>query len=421
MEYLEIDGRASLSGKVRLCGAKNSILPMLAASLLTEGTSVFRDVPMLTDVALACAILSELGSSYRWQGNALTVNSLSLSKNDIPREMMEGMRGSFIFLGALLARRGEAELYMPGGCKLGLRPVDIHIDALRAMGAQFKTEENRVIASVPAGRLAGAEITLRFPSVGATENILLAAATAHGVTVIRHAAREPEIVDLARYLNCCGADITGAGSHTVTIRGVEWLHGCDFTVTPDRILAASLMSAAAVTGSGFVIENVAAKDIRAILDVYSACGLRIVEMGDALAVDGSGPVGGCRRVVCVPYPGFPTDVGPLLAATLCFGTGTSEIYDSVFENRFQCCAEFIKFGADASVVGRSAILHKKCRPFTAAHVTARDLRGGMALACMALGSEGTSLLFGVEHIDRGYQALEATLSSLGARVRRIKI
>ena len=421
LEILEIDGRAVLRGTAKLCGAKNSILPLLAASLLTDGRSVFRNVPNLTDVTLACEILAETGVQYKRYSDVIEIEVDNAPNSDVPRELMEGMRGSFIFLGSLLGRHGKAAVFMPGGCKLGLRPVDIHIDALGMLGAKFEIERDHFVATVPNKRLKGAEINLRYPSVGATENILLAAVTAEGTTKITNAAREPEITDLARYLNRCGADINNAGEATIIINGTETLHGAEHTVIPDRILATTLFSAAAITKSCITVENIDYDSMSSILKIYGQCGLKFKENGATLHVDASNGIESCRKITCDPHPGFPTDAGPLLAAMMCFGNGKSEIYDTVFENRFGCCCEFAKFGADAAVVGRSAIINKVCRDFTAARVTARDLRGGAALICMALGSTGTSTLSGLHHVDRGYSAIETTLSGLGASVRRKRI
>lgn len=422
MEFLEIEGRASLDGTVKLSGAKNSILPLLAACLLTKGLSVFRNVPDLTDVSLACSILSELGVDYKRINDVIEVNVVDPSRQDIPRALMEGMRGSFIFLGSMLARYGRASVYMPGGCKLGTRPVDIHIDALGALGAHFETEHGCLTANIDGNCLKGADISLRMPSVGATENILLAAATAEGSTTITNAAREPEIVDLAQYLNSCGADITGAGQEVITVNGVgSLLRGAEHTVVSDRILAATLFSAAAITKSRIVVENVAAGDLDSIVDIYRECGVDFENYGKVIRVDGTSATQSISRVICAPHPGFPTDAGPLLAAMMCFGNGRSEIYDTVFENRFRCCEEFRKFGADTAVIGRSAIINKVCRDFESARVTAKDLRGGAALICVALGSVGVTTMCGLHHVDRGYSAIETMFSALGASVRRKRI
>ena len=421
MDILEIDGRAKLCGTARLCGAKNSILPLLAASLLTNGRSVFKNVPDLTDVSLACEILCETGVRYKRHSDVIEIEVENAPNCDVPRALMEGMRGSFIFLGSLLGRHGKAAVYMPGGCKLGLRPVDIHIDALGMLGAKFEIEHDRLVATVSGKRLKGAEINLRYPSVGATENILLAAVMADGTTTINNAAREPEITDLARYLNKCGADINNAGEATIVINGIEALHGAGHTVIPDRILATTLFSAVAVTKSCITVENIDYDSMSSILNIYRQCGLDFTENGTTLHLDASSGIESCRKITCEPHPGFPTDAGPLLAAMMCFGNGKSEIYDTVFENRFGCCGEFAKFGADAAVVGRSAIINKVCKDFTAARVTARDLRGGAALICMALGSTGKSTISGLHHIDRGYSAIETMLTELGASVRRKRI
>lgn len=420
MEQLWVEGGATLKGRVRLMGAKNSILPLLAASVLCKGRCVFRSAPDLSDVRLAMRILGALGIPSDFSDGTVTTDGALSDRWEIPKNLMSGMRSSFMFLGPILARHGKAVVHSPGGCKLGLRPVDIHLNALGAMGARFDESGGCLRAELPDGRFHGATVELRYPSVGATENVLAAAATASGTTTVIGAAREPEIVDLARFLNRCGARIRGAGESVVTVEGVEALSSCEHTVIPDRILAATLIAAAAATRSEILIDNIQTPMLGALADIYSELGVSLVQSGNGIRVGAGERPRAIPRVVCAPFPSFPTDAGPMLAAALCFANGSSEIYDSVFENRFSFAAQFRAMGAKTRVLGRSLYIEGGER-VPGGNVVAEDLRGGAALICLALASERGACLTGVEHIDRGYDKIENIFGALGAKIERRQI
>ncbi|MEG1418875.1 MAG: UDP-N-acetylglucosamine 1-carboxyvinyltransferase, partial [Oscillospiraceae bacterium] len=410
MDFLRVEGGRPLVGSVTLDGAKNSILPLLCASVLCDGRSVFTNVPNLSDVRLACDVLGSLGVSAELLDANITVRNDGIDSAEIPRELMSGMRGTFMFLGSILSRKGRAVVYNPGGCKLGLRPVDIHLDALRALGANFRFDGDRLSAELPNGRFCGGEVSLRFPSVGATENSIFAAVLAEGTTRISGAACEPEISDVASFLNECGARISGAGESVIEIEGVRELLGGRHAVIPDRIAAATLLCATAVSRGDVTIDGAREHDVRAVVDTLRACGAHIVSSNASLRIQVEERLSGCGRVSCEPFPGFSTDAGPLLAAAMCFARGESEIYDSVFENRFSCADALRSLGADSRAVGRSIIIGGSAT-ISGGRATAGDLRGAAALVCVALGCEGVSVIEGIEHLDRGYAALEKTLRS----------
>ena len=416
---LIIEGKAQLCGRVRLSGAKNSILPLLAATILCREPCRFTNVPDLSDVQLSLRILAALGAAGSFADGEAAVDACGAAGCEIPEPLMAGMRSSFMYLGPILARHGRAVVYAPGGCRLGARPVDIHLSALGAMGAKFDDSAGKLTATVPAGRLHGAVLRLRYPSVGATENILMAAATAAGTTTVIGAAREPEIYDLARFLNSCGARVRGAGESVITVEGVETLGGCTHSVIPDRILASTLISAAAATRSDILLDDLPLSLLGNAAEVYGEAGVRLEPHGNGLAVECSG--GRPRavpQVVCAPYPQFPTDAGPMFAALGCLAQGGGEIYDSVFENRFSFAEPFCSMGAEVRVLGRSLYYTGKKTIAGGAEVRAQDLRAGAALLCLALGSENGAVLSGVEHIDRGYDRIERIFSALGAKIRR---
>ena len=417
MEYIAIEGGQKIKGRVAINGAKNAILPLLCASVLCDGVSNFTRVPELSDVRLACGVLESLGLDARFECGAITVKNRGEVGREIPRELMGGMRGTFMFLGAMLARAKNAVVYLPGGCRLGSRPIDIHLDALRALGARFESEGGCITASLPGGRFIGNDVRLRFPSVGATENALFAAALAHGRTRIIGAAREPEICDVARYLISCGAEIEGEGSDVITVRGVEALTGCAHETAPDRIEAATIIAATVITGGETELEGAREDDLGLTAQVFKRCGVEIEAFGAGLRVRVSGRLMGCGEVECAPFPRFATDAGPLLAAMMCFAEGKSEIRDRVFENRYGCARGLEDLGAEIKADGRSVSINGK-KSLKGGTASAGDLRGAAALVCAALGCEGASKIYGTAHLDRGYAALERTLSSLGASARR---
>ena len=414
--YYEINGGARLRGECRVQGSKNSALPILAATLLCGGETVIRNCPVLSDVEATIRILRHLGCRVSREGHVVTVDSSAVSADGIPDALMREMRSSVIFLGAILARNGRATLSMPGGCEIGLRPIDLHLDAMRRLGAQVKEEYGKIVCEAPRG-LTGAKISLSFPSVGATENIMIAASCARGVTRIDNAAREPEISDLADFLNSCGARIAGAGEGSVTIEGAPRLHPTEHTVIPDRIAAATYMAAAAVTGGRIRLRSIIPAHLGPEIAVFEEAGCRIESDCRNLRLTAPERLRGVKMIRTMPYPGFPTDIQPPVAAMLTAAEGASVIIETIFENRFKYIGELVRFGARIRVDGRMAVVDGVERLY-GADVIAPDLRGGAALMIAGLAAEGTTRISGVRHIERGYEAPEAVFSGLSADVKR---
>ncbi|MBR6045530.1 MAG: UDP-N-acetylglucosamine 1-carboxyvinyltransferase [Ruminococcus sp.] len=417
MQKLVIEGERRLCGELTVQGAKNSALPLLAACLLADGESVLHNCPQLSDVCSACRILGCLGCECRLEDHTVTVRADAPCGCCVPDELMREMRSSIVFLGAVLGRVGECSLSFPGGCELGPRPIDMHLNALRRMGAEIKECHGVLRCTCPEG-LHGAKTALSFPSVGATENIMLAAVLADGVTVIRNAAREPEICDLAGFLRGCGARIKGDGSDTITIEGVTSLHGCEYTVMPDRIVAATMMAAAAAAGGELALIGARSGDLDAVIPVFEEMGCRIYPYSDRLFVTRSLPLKAVRTVRTMPYPGFPTDAQAVVMAALAKAKGTSIIVENIFENRYRHVDELIRMGAVIKTEGKVAVIDGAPRLY-GAKVRAAELRGGAALAVAALAAEGVTELTGVRYIDRGYERLEAQLTAAGASVKRL--
>ncbi len=417
MQKLVIDGEKRLSGEIDVQGAKNSALPLLAASLLCKGETVLIGCPKLSDVYASCRILGCLGCECKAQGNTIIIKAEAPCGCCVPDELMREMRSSIVFLGAVLGRTGECKLSFPGGCQLGPRPIDLHLSALRQMGVVI-TERHGMLRCTCPGGLKGTELVLSFPSVGATENIILAAALATGQTVIRNAAREPEIVDLANFLNLCGAEISGAGSDTIIIEGVRELNGCEYKVMPDRIVVSTLMAAAAITGGEVSLKGARAEDVGAVIPVFEQMGCGIYSYSDRLFVTRSKKLRSVEIVRTMPYPGFPTDAQPMTMAALSLANGTSIVIENIFENRFRHVDELARMGADIKTSGRAAVIDGVSRLY-GAKVHAPDLRGGAALVVAALAAEGRTELFDVKYIDRGYEEIEKQLSQLGASIIRV--
>ncbi len=359
-------------------------------------------------------ILEHLGCRVAWEGDCITVDASAVTGTEIPDRLMREMRSSVIFLGAVLARCGEAEISLPGGCELGPRPIDLHLKALAAMGCGIREAGGTLRCS---GRLHGAEITLSIPSVGATENIMLAATAAEGVTVITNAAREPEIEDLQRFLLAIGADVSGAGSSTVVIRGGKALHGGEHTIIADRIVAATYLSACAAAGGEVQVLGVQRRQLLPVLDTLREAGCLVHSWAEGAELACHGPLHSVRPVRTSPYPGFPTDAQPVVLAALCRGDGTAVFVETIFENRFRYAGELLRMGADVRVEGRVAVVCGVKRLY-GAQLEAPDLRGGAALVVAALGAMGESHITGLEHIDRGYASLEADLTALGGAIIR---
>lgn len=417
METVRITGQKRLSGDVRLQGAKNSALPVLAAAASVRGTSVIHNCPELSDVDAAIRILEFIGCRVTRDADTVAVDASNVARCDIPRELMCEMRSSVIFLAPLLSRMSAAELSMPGGCEIGLRPIDLHLSALRLMGAQIETEGGMLSCSCPAGRLHGEKITLSFPSVGATENILIAAATAQGETVINNAAREPEIADLADFLNSCGAKITGAGSGEITVQGVDRLGPAEHTVIPDRIIASTYMAAAAVTGGDVTVTNARPEHITPVISVFEQAGCKVICGADTVRLIAPKRLRSVQTVRTMPYPGFPTDSQAAVMSMLSIAHGTSVMIETIFENRYRHVRELCSMGADIVTEGKVAVI-KGVEALTGACVSAADLRAGTALAVAGLAAHGSTVIENVRLIDRGWQDMEDNLRSLGASIER---
>ena len=410
-----IDGGHKISGEIDVQGAKNAVLPILAATVLAEGKSEIHNCPALRDVDKTDQVLEGLGCAVLRGNHTVTVDAGGIKCCTICEELMREMRSSIVFLGAIIARCHEAIVSMPGGCPIGLRPIDLHLKALRALGIDISEEHGYIKCC--ADRIKGADIHLDFPSVGATENIMLAAATADGVTVISNAAREPEIIDLGMFLRAMGADISGTGTSVITIRGVDKLHGAAYTIMPDRIVAATYLAAAAATGGSITLSKTNPLDMGAMLHILSEMGADIHCVGDVITLTSPKRLKSVHTIKTMPYPGFPTDIQSPFMALAALADGTSVFVENIFENRFQHVDELTRMGADIKVTGRSAVV-RGVKSLSGANVVARELRGGAALVIAALAANGRTTIHGTEFIDRGYENIEAYLSDCGAVIRR---
>lgn len=420
MENLIISGGIRLKGKTRLQGSKNSSLPILAACAAVNGISVIHNCPRITDVDIAVAILERLGCRVSREGGTVTVDSGDINCSAIPEELMSEMRSSIIFLGALLARFGRGSATLPGGCEIGLRPIDMHIAAFRSMGVVIEESGGSMECTAPNG-LAPCRISLSFPSVGATENIMLASLAAKGETVITNAAREPEIKDLADFLNKCGAKIIGAGQSVIRIYGGRRLTGAEHRVIPDRIVASTYMACAAVTGGRAVVTEVEREHLAPVIPVFELCGCKIDFANGEMSVTAPKRAERIKYLRTMPYPGFPTDSQALVTAVAATARGTSIISERVFENRFRHVPELIKMGADIRVEDSCVAVVEGVPSLHGAKVTASDLRGGSALIAAALGARGESVIDGVRHVLRGCEDVCGNLSRLGADIKVINI
>lgn len=418
MEYIEVFGANKLSGEVYVHGAKNSALPILSACVLAKEECVIHSCPHLTDVSASLKILECLGCETKHEDSTVTVNTDNISYCDIPDALMHEMRSSIVFLGPLLARFHKVRVAMPGGCEIGLRPIDLHLSALELMGAEFENEGGYLVGNAPNG-LHGAKVTLSFASVGATENIMLAAVTAKGKTTIVNSAREPEIRDLAGFLNSMGADVRGAGESVIEIYGKPALSGCEYTVIPDRIVAATYMTCAAVTGSEIVLKNVCEEDMDPIVWVFSSMGCDMKFCKDEMRFKSPKLLITPGTVTTMPYPGFPTDAQAVVMAACSVAYGTTVFKENIFESRYKHVGELVRMGAKIKTEGRVAVVSGVSRLY-GANVTSGDLRGGAALVAASLCAKGVSRISGLHHIDRGYEKLEDTLASLGANIKRKK-
>ncbi len=417
-QKLIISGGRKLEGEITVQGAKNSVLPLLSASVLAHGESILHNCPQLTDVDAACRILTQLGCRCIRSGNTVCVDASVVSGYEIADNLMREMRSSIMFLGSILGRTGRCRLTFPGGCELGARPIDLHISAMRQMGAVI-TEEHGYLDFAAAGGLHGAKITLSFPSVGATENIILAAATANGVTEIHNAAREPEICDLADFLCKCGAKINGAGGSVIVIEGVQSLDAAEHSVIPDRIAAGTYLCCAAATGGELILGRCCAADMMSFLTVLESMGCRAYSYGDGkMYFSRKSKLTAPPMIRTMPYPGFPTDIQAPIMAVTTLAEGTSVFVETIFDSRYRHVPELIRLGAQIKAEGRVAVVEGVKR-LTGAKLCAAELRGGAALVTAALAAEGVSELTGLCYIDRGYEGLEKVLRCVGADIKRI--
>lgn len=415
MNAIRIRGGIPLSGTVRISGAKNAALPVMAATLLTEEKCRINQVPALGDVMVMGHVLELLGARVTHNGESMLIDNRDVQPRKVLSPLMRQLRASCLSLGPLLGRFGWACISYPGGCDIGPRPIDLHLKGLAAMGAEISQEGGYI--SARARELVGANIHLDFPSVGATENLMMAASLAKGTTLIHNAAKEPEIVDLQNYLNSMGAQISGAGLHTIKIEGVEKLSGAEHEIIPDRIEAGTYLIAGAITGGTLRVENVVPEHLSAL----------IAKLGEAGAILAIGPdyieiVGPARPravdVKTLPYPGFPTDLQPQIMALLSLAEGTSTITESIFLSRFKHVDELRRMGAQIVTEGQSAIV-RGVKKLVGATVTTTDLRAGAGLLLAGLAAEGVTVLEQIQHLDRGYSDIESKLKSLGAEIERL--
>lgn len=420
MEKLIVKGGNRLVGAVKTSGAKNAVLPIIAASILGTTPSHLDEVPMLEDVHTISEVLKCLGLAVECspEKNVLDIDSTEITSYEAPYELVRTMRASFLVMGPLLARIGKARISMPGGCAIGARPIDIHLKGFEALGVKIEQGHGYIEASAPEG-LKGTSIYFDFPSVGATENIMMAASLAEGTTILENAAEEPEIVDLANYLNKMGAKIRGAGTDTIRIEGVDKLHGADYTIIPDRIEAGTYMIAAAMTGGDVVVENVLPEHQKPLIAKLREAGAVVEEDIDKVRVIGKNPLKAVS-IKTLPYPGFPTDMQAQMMAMMVIAEGRSKVTETVFENRFMHVVELNRMGAQISTEGRSAVIDGPCK-LTGCDVRATDLRAGAAMILAGLVAEGTTRIGDLHHIDRGYENIVAKLKNMGADIERIDV
>ncbi|WP_067728545.1 UDP-N-acetylglucosamine 1-carboxyvinyltransferase [Oceanobacillus damuensis] len=419
MEKIIVRGGHQLNGTVRLEGAKNAVLPVIAASLIaSEGTSIIKEVPVLADVYTINEVLRNLNADVEFnpETNTVYVDASKQLETEAPFEYVRKMRASVLVLGPLLARYGHAKVAMPGGCAIGSRPIDLHLKGFEAMGADIHVGNGYVEAKVD-GRLKGAKVYLDMPSVGATENIMMAAALAEGKTIIENAAKEPEIVDLANYLNKMGAKIIGAGTETIRIHGVEKLSGTEHAIIPDRIEAGTFMVAAAITGGNVLIENAVSEHLSSVISKLEEMNVTVVEESNGLRIIGPKELKS-TDIKTLPHPGFPTDMQSQMMALMLRAKGTGVITETVFENRFMHVEEFRRMNANIKIEGRSVII-EGLSDLQGAEVAATDLRAAAALILAGLVGEGNTRVTELKHLDRGYVDIVGKLASLGADIERV--
>ena len=420
MEQLVIHGGNPLRGRVKIGGAKNAVLPIIAAALLgSRGVTVLEDVPALEDVYTICAVLQSLGvrAEYEAAHHRLHIDATKIATVSAPYELVRKMRASFLIMGPLLAREGHAEISLPGGCAIGTRPIDLHLKGFEALGAEIEITQGAIHARAPHG-LKGALIYFDFPSVGATENVMMAASCAEGQTILENPALEPEIVDLANFLNVMGAQIRGAGTNRIKIDGVPSLCAADYTIIPDRIEAGTYMVAAAMTRGDVFIENAISEHLKPVVAKLKEAGATIEEDIEGIRVRADGPMQAID-LTTLPYPGFPTDMQAQFMALSLVANGVSTIDERLFENRFMHVSELTRMGADIRLNGHIATIYGGGE-INAADVMATDLRASSALVLAALAARGESKIHRIYHLDRGYDAIEKKLSAVGANIQRVR-
>lgn len=415
MPKIIVEKSPPLKGTVRVSGAKNSALPILAATLLSSGTCYLEDVPDLQDVKIISEVVGILGATVDKKGKEeVEINASEIKQYEAPYELMSKMRASFLVMGPLLARVGKARISMPGGCAIGTRPIDLHLKGFKALGAEITTGDGYVEASTD--KLVGCDIYLDFPSVGATENLIMAAALAEGETILENAAMEPEIIDLANFINKMGGNIKGAGTSTIKIKGVSSLSGTKHQIIPDRIEAGTFMVGAAITKGDIIIENVLSNHIKPVIAKLNEIGAEIIEGEDSIRVIGDKELK-FADIKTLPYPGFPTDMQSQFMTLLALAEGTSKVVETVFENRFMHVEELNRMGANIRIEGRAAII-EGVKGFKGAEVRATDLRAGASLILAGLVADGLTEISDIYHIDRGYSDIEEKIIKLGGKIYR---
>ncbi len=414
-KYIVVGGK-KIVGETRVHGAKNAVLPILAATVLNGNINVLYDIPRLSDVEIMTKILQAVGCRVYREGEALVVDSSGLNSHEVPEDLVREMRSSFIFLGALLARHGSVKISYPGGCEIGHRPIDLHLKALREMGAEI--EEKHGFLYCKAKKLRGCDIHLDFPSVGATENVILAAVFAEGTTIIRNAAREPEIVDLENYINSMGGKVSGAGSANIFIEGVNELHGVQHRIIPDRIVAGTYLIAAAITKGEILLDNVVPDHMQSVLHKLREAGCKVECGSNQIKLVAPDRIKSIDTIQTLPYPGFPTDMQSQMMSLMTTSNGVTVFIENIFENRYKHTEELIRMGANIKVDGRIALI-RGVEKLSGATVTSKDLRGGAALILAALAAEGTTIIESAKHVDRGYDHLHEVLHALGAEIRKM--
>ena len=419
MEKIIINGGRELHGTVNISGAKNAAVAIIPAAILCKDICIIENVPSsISDVTMMMRILQSLGASVRLiNKSTLEIDSRFVNSYTVSNELAKYLRASYYLLGALLGRYGHARVAMPGGCDLGIRPIDQHIKGFELLGACVSIEENAIV-DAKAERLVGSPVYLDVVSVGATVNVMLAAVKAKGLTVIENAAKEPHIVDLANFLNSMGADVRGAGTDVIKIRGVDELHGCTYSIIPDQIEAGTYMLAAAATNSDVIINNVIPKHLESISKKLVECGVTVEEFDECVRVCGNGRPSRCN-IKTMPHPGFPTDMQPQMAVLLSIADGTSTISEGIWDNRFRYVEQLIRMGANITVEGKRAYIEGVER-LKGAPVKADDLRAGAAMLIAGLVATGTTEIEDILHIDRGYEDVVAKLSALGADIKRVE-